>query len=327
MNRYLAAATMLLLVQALRGSADDFELQVGTKVEFSTREQAAKLLGERDAFVAALSPFDRAARLKTDRETTEKAYLEFVAAQAEEWGAADKELMTGLLTKLKPKVAALKLALPPVIRLIKTTGKEEGAAAYCRGASIILPEKMLAEGPSLAHTLSHEMFHVYSNQNTKLRPSMYAVLGFAPCAAVKFPEALAKRKLTNPDAFGLDFYVTVKVGDKKVPAMPILYARTETYDVKAGGEFFDYLEFRLLVLEKDGDGFKAALDAKGQPRLLTADEAPDYLEQVGKNTDYIIHPEEVLADNFVLLLDGKKKVASPQIVEGLRKAIAAAATK
>ncbi|MCE9583901.1 MAG: hypothetical protein K8T20_15570 [Planctomycetes bacterium] len=319
MKTPLVASMLFVLLQWQSGSAEDLEIQPGTKVEFSTREQAAKLLGERDAFVAALSPFDRAARLKTDRETTEKAYLEFVAAQAEDWSAAEKELVTGLLTKLKPKVAALKLALPPVVRLLKTTGKEEGAAAYCRGACITLPTNMLASGPSLANTLAHEMFHVYSNQNPKLRPALYAVVGFAPCGAVKFPESLASRKLTNPDAYGLDF------GDKKVPVMPVLYSRSEKYDLKAGGEFFDYMEFRLLVLEKDGEGYKAALDAKGLPRLLSVDEAPDYLEQVGKNTEYIIHPEEVLADNFVLLLDGKKKVASPQIVEGLRKAIAAAA--
>ena len=320
-TRFLAG---LILLLALRrpASADDFDLQAGTKVQFATREEAAKLLVERDVFIQALSPFDRAARLKTDRETTEKEYLEFVAAQAAEWTAKEEKMLTGLLAALKPKLAPLKLSLPPVIRLVKTTGREEGAAAYCRGASIVLPQNMVDAGAlALEIILPHELFHVFSSHNLKLRPALYAVVGFAPCAPVRFPESLAKRRITNPDAPGLDFYIMVKQGADRVPVMPILYSRSETYDTKAGGEFFDYMEFRLLVLEKDGEGMKPALDAQGQPRLLEPGDTPDYLAQLGKNTGYIIHPEEVLADNFVMLVNGKKKAPSPAIIEGLRKAI------
>ena len=32
---------------------------------------------------------------------------------------------------------------PATIRLIKTTGEEEGRAAYCRGDSIVLPVRQL----------------------------------------------------------------------------------------------------------------------------------------------------------------------------------------
>jgi hypothetical protein len=38
-------------------------------------------------------------------------------------------------------------------------------------------------------------------------------------------------------------------------------------------------------------------------------------EQIGRNTGYIIHPEEVLADNFVLLVRRETDVPSPEILE------------
>ena len=40
--------------------------------------------------------------------------------------------------------------------------------------------------------------------------------------------------------------------------------------------------------------------------------------QVGHNTDYIIHPEEILADNFALLLLEEKGVRSPEIIKKMK---------
>lgn len=39
---------------------------------------------------------------------------------------------------------------------------------------------------------------------------------------------------------------------------------------------------------------------------------------MGRNTGYIIHPEEILADNFKLLATGAENVPSPQILEKMR---------
>jgi hypothetical protein len=49
-----------------------------------------------------------------------------------------------------------------------------------------------------------------------------------------------------------------------------------------------------------------------------------YHEQIGRNTGYIIHPEEVLADNFALLLLGRTAVKSPHILDRLRASLPAA---
>ncbi len=97
----------------------------------------------------------------------------------------------------------------------------------------------------------------------------------------------------------------------------MLLARSERYDVKKGGEFFDSMDFRLLVLDEAGGRFRPSVLPDGKPRLLNPAEVPDYLDQIGRNTGYIIHPEEILADNFVLLVNGKSPVKSPRILEQL----------
>lgn len=86
--------------------------------------------------------------------------------------------------------------------------------------------------------------------------------------------------------------------------------------MRKGGEFFNYLEFRLLLVKRanDSDAVTPLYDGQ-QPKLIAIKQASGFHEQVGKNTRYIIHPEEILADNFVLLVLGKRNIPSPEIVE------------
>jgi hypothetical protein len=58
--------------------------------------------------------------------------------------------------------------------------------------------------------------------------------------------------------------------------------------------------------------------------LLDPASVPAAHEKIGRSTGYVIHPEEVLADNFALLLLGLTAVKSPQLLEGLRRLLPAA---
>jgi hypothetical protein len=52
--------------------------------------------------------------------------------------------------------------------------------------------------------------------------------------------------------------------------------------------------------------------------LVAAQEVSGFVEQVGQNTDYVIHPEEILADNFALLVIGQQNVPSPEILHKMK---------
>jgi hypothetical protein len=74
----------------------------------------------------------------------------------------------------------------------------------------------------------------------------------------------------------------------------------------------------LLALERDHrTGTKKASLANGEPRLYRVREVSGFFEQIGRNTRYIIHPEEIMADNFSLMLFGGT-LSNPEIVEALR---------
>ena len=55
-----------------------------------------------------------------------------------------------------------------------------------------------------------------------------------------------------------------------------------------------------------------------KPRLFDVAQVR-FHEQIGRNTEYIIHREEVLADNFVLLVNGGNDVPSPRIIREMRQ--------
>ena len=297
------------------------ELGGGARLEFATVDDGIRGLTTRDRFVAALSPFDRAARRKTDGSVTEEEFLAFVAEQVLPWEDAEIDKLASVARGVVEKVRPLQLSLPARIRLVKTSGDEEGHAAYCRGNHIVLPQNVV-ERPAakLERLLLHELFHIFSRNQPRIRRELYGIVGFEPCPEIELPESIRPRKLTNPDAPGCDVRIRLEVEGETVDAVPILYSSEDRYDVGRGGEFFDYLIFRLLVVERNGDVWSAQL-VDGAPRLLGTENLPSFWERVGRNTNYVIHPEEILADNFVLLATGAEDLATPRVVREMRSVL------
>ncbi|MGD1084320.1 MAG: hypothetical protein ABSA47_06135 [Verrucomicrobiota bacterium] len=296
-----------------------------TSFAFATIEQGGKLLTEHDDFVSRLSPFDRAARMKTNQDVSEQDYLSFVARNVLDWDSDGQVLVQSALSDLQPRLDGLGLPFPETVYFVKTTGAEEGGAGYTRGAAIVLPRPMLDEKNRkfLREIIAHELFHVLSRRNPQLKEQLYAAIGFQPCGEIVFPAALVEAKITNPDAPKNDHCISLKIGNESVWAAPILYSPAARYDTNRGGEFFQYLRMQFLVVERNGGGTDAkAIYDPTHPRLVSPDQVSGFYEQVGRNTDYIIHPEEILADNFKLFLLQQTNVPSPQILQKLGEALA-----
>lgn len=289
-------------------------------ISFATIEQGRAVLTSHDDFVSRLSPFDRASRMKTNREVTEQEYLTFVAKNVLEWTPDQKEAVQSAFKSLASKLTELDLPFPKAILFIKTTGDEEGHAEYTRANAIILPENALAANrrSSLRGTIAHELFHVLSRNAPDLRERAYAAIGFQACGEVPFPPSLASRKITNPDAPKNDHCIRVESGQTPIWAVPILFSKSEHYNPAADGEFFDYLEFKFLVVQVS-DSHVTYNPSK--ITLLDVNQLGGFYEQIGRNTDYIIHPEEILADNFEYLLTGKPNLPSPDTQRKLAAAL------
>jgi hypothetical protein len=291
---------------------------------FASAKEGAQILTTRDDFVTRLSAFDRSARMKTAKEVSERDYLDFVAANVLGWTDAEQVKLQAAMDGVRAKMEPLGLPFSESVHVVKTTGKEEGNAAYTRGDAVVFPARELqAPMVDIQKKLCHELFHILSRKNPRLREKLYESIGFVKCSEIDFPEALKARKITNPDAPRNDHSIKVQVKGQNRWAVPILYSSSERYDEAKGGDFFDYLRFELLLLDEQSPGANGtpAYDSKN-PALVSVNGVTGFFEKVGRNTPYIIHPEEILAENFTILILGSNKTPSPEIISKMRSILA-----
>ena len=290
----------------------DVNLREGCAVRFASVEEGAEILGRKDEFIQRLSAFDRAARMKTDRSISEVEFLKFVKGNVLAWNKSEKAKIEEAIASIRPALDALPLSLPKIVNLVKTSGAEEGQAFYTRDTAIVMPQKETDKADSglLKKTIVHELFHILSRENPALREKLYESIGFTKCGEVEFPSELRSRKITNPDAPRNEHAIGVRIRGEEVHAVPILFSKAAKYDVNSDGEFFNYLQLRFVQVP----GMATA-----QPVLAAPEEISGFFEQVGRNTNYFIHPEEILADNFALLILDEHNVPSPEILEKMRR--------
>jgi hypothetical protein len=240
-----------------------------------------------------------------------------------DWTPGELAAMRAVVAGLRLLLAPVAMALPAELRFVKTSGQEEGDAAYTRGMDVVvLPASRLGAGgtagadalhpaevlSALRDVVAHELSHIYSKNNPDARSRLYGRLGCTTLARpVELPDVPAPcgwswrdLKITNPDAPTLDIRADLPDGDgRTVPMTPVLLARGP-YE---GGAFFDYLDWNFMELEgDDAGGWHARTDASGGPVLHPARAVKEpWLNLVGRNfTNEIFHPEEVIAQSFVL---------------------------
>jgi hypothetical protein len=286
------------------------------ELEFASIERARDVLGTRDDFVARMSSFDRAARLESAGEVREDEYLAFTRAAAREWSNDERARLTNAFAAIRPKLAELLPELDAPILLIKTSGEEEGGAGYTRANAVMLPQA-LADESDLQRLLAHEIFHVVSRNHPDLKRELYKAIGFEECGELALPPVLASRKMTNPDAPVNDHCIKVQVDGVEAWGMPILLSRQERYDPAAGQPFFGYLTLSMLLVERAGSSVRP-LERDGAPVLVPFNRIQGLAAQIGRNTNYVIHAEEILASNFELLVQERPDVESPEVLDRIR---------
>jgi hypothetical protein len=285
---------------------------------FDTPEQGAKLLGTEDEYTKRMTALDIAAHLKTDRTVSEQDYLQFAAAQTEAWSEHDKQAIGEMLSDFTSVLNTLPVPFTAEVALIRTTGAEEADAAYTRGDAIVLPDAMLSDRSGLRWLVAHELFHVVSRQNPALRDELYAAIGFAKADGdIAVPASVAAHILANPDTPDDTHFIRVQEGGQAVCAVPRFLYTIDRYDPQRGGPFFTYSELQFAVTREIPSAGAVPPDYS----LVKPEQLSGLYEQIGRNTDYIIHPDEILAENFAMLLTGGS-ARSPEVLERMRAAFA-----
>ena len=286
------------------------------KIKFASIVKANKLLTIEDDFTKSWSQFDIDSRLHNKNSTREKLF-DFITNQTREWSSEEQSKIFSIFKSIDKQIEnqGFKINFPNEIYFIKTTGDEEGGAAgYTRANYVVLKDNILSQtDEALKQTIVHELFHILTRNNPDFRKTMYSVIGFNLMNDVAYPENLKAYRITNPDAPQVDSYINIKVGEQSKDCMMILYSNQD-YN---GGDFFEYLNVGFLSLT--GDSIKTIEYSDNKPVIYSLKQATDFFEQVGRNTQYNIHPEEILADNFTFAILNKSGLPNPEIVNEIKK--------
>ena len=239
-------------------------------------------------------------------EESLELYRAFLAQDVRSFSEKEAKLAASTMQQAFALCNALNPEIfPDRIRLIKTAGKYYGPGVYyTREDYIVIPEDALAADgqESLLTVMLHEIFHVFSRYRPEMRRELYALIGFEPLEGLQLPKSVQERLLLNPD--GIDLAWGMRIADGAGESRLIVPVITSwTLDYEEGREaFFDYLRFQLFPAEVGEDG-RWQLISNDEGASMLGDAAMiNYFRQSGGNTQYLIHPDEILADNFVYVL-------------------------
>ncbi len=305
-----------ILILALSNIQSDAQKLIDV-VRFASIEKSRMLLAQEDDFTDSWSPLDIDIRMQKPNSSKDEL-LEFIPTQARTWNTKEIALLKSLLEKIDDEIAkeAYHLNLPDTIYFIKTTLDEEfkGASGYTRMNYVILNgEKVKASNPMLDHLIIHELFHALSRHDPVFRSEMYALIGFKMMNEIELSDELQARKLTNPDAPYLDSYISLQHKEEEFDCTMLNFSN-KTY---REGSVMEYINIGFLKLS--GDKEKKVVYNNGQAVIYSVKEVSGFFEQVGNNTNYIIHPEEILAENFTHLLLNTKDLPNPEVVNKIKQ--------
>ena len=246
-------------------------------------------------------------------------YKAFAAEQPRDFTEEDRAFVDGCFEEMEDVLEKNGYTLPPLdeIVMIKTTMKEEyGAAAYTHGTQIYIQDKLLEEATKdeelAGYTkvvLWHELFHCLTRCNPGFRADMYKLIHFTVADKdYAIPPKVFEYHISNPDVEHHNSYATFRIDGKDIDCFTD-FITTEHFR-KEGDSFFDTATTALIPTD-------------GSDSYYTPEQAENFDEVFGTNTEYVVDPEECMADNFSFAMyfgtegrDGKG-YPNPEIIEGI----------
>ncbi len=302
---------------------------------FADSLQAARAIVKDDAehFFEKIGMLDMKIQLKfiaqdsRSRETLLQEYRFYLQDDVRAFTESEQILLQWVLKEAIQLCRNLSPELvPDTLGLIKTPGKHYGPSVfYTREHNIIIPQSDLLDPDrkDLLRVMLHELFHIYSRYHPEKRKLLYALIGFRPLPgggeALRFSPELQDLLLTNPDGIDVAYAIRLRHPSKgQLQAIPLITSRYKQFNPSMRA-FFNYLNFDLYAIRQKSDGTFQVLSRPDGSSTLQEAEKKSFYEQIGDNTDYIIHPDEILADNFALL--AMEGAGGDPLLKGMRQII------
>lgn len=316
----LRTSAALLALIALPTWAQRAE-PVAPQFVFADAAQGSEILGTRDDYVRATAPLERKAKLKTTETVDEERFLQHMRGTTLEWNEEQRKNLAPLIQLLTKFVSGIRWKMPERILLVQSGPALEDGFPHTRANAIIIPARYYQRGPQIMmYLMSHETFHILSRLNPELRETLYAAIGFKRCDTVVIPPEIAALRVTNPDSVESRHTISVRHRGQPVEALP--YIRFPSADIDPRQGFMKQVKVLWLLTDRKGGECRART---GPEASVDPEELEGLYDLVGRNTDYLFHPEEIIADNFTGLFaaetatNNKWPVESSDVLEKIRK--------
>ena len=284
----------------------------------STDAAKAIVQDDLDKFFTHLTAVDAAVQMKKNgllsmsNAEMVASYKNYLQSDVTDFRAEERAFVEKAMIEAFQLVNKVSLRyFPDDIKLIKTKANHyDGEMYYTRENCIIIPEPALKQKnyATFLQTMLHEISHVVMRLNPNLKAKMYALVGFKKIETpLQMPDALRRRLLTNPDGVDINWANTLtSATGKTVFTLPLLYAKDSIFDPKKS-DFSDYLGWNYYELAPSADNKALVVQTIGERQQSTLDtRGINALFLKNYNTAYIIHPDEIVADNFALLMLSQK---------------------
>lgn len=281
-------------------------------VGLATVEQATAAITARDEYLNVVTAADVSIWLRRPGSAVDRdALARFFAASLRPWDADERVRLEAMIARVSPRLAQVAPLLHEQVQIAAIQADASGGADFTRGHTIFL-SGLKPTDEALDERFFHELFHVISRQNPQLRDRFYGIIGFERCATIEMDPALRARVLTNPDAPVVEFVSRVTIDGQTVFATPLMVADLAQYTTTSG--LFDHVAVQFQPFQRDEQG-RCSQDADSAVTQVQMGRA--ILARAGNNTDYVIHPEELVADNFAQMMLGRRDARSPEIYDRL----------
>jgi hypothetical protein len=270
-----------------------------TSFEFLDQPRAAEVLSANDDYLMATADLERQAKARSAKPVSQEAYAKIMGATAKDWSTADRARIEAALPALEKFINQLAWEAPATLQFIRADAALEDNLPHTRGTAIVLPDSVFSM-PRYAFMsmLAHEMFHILTRHNEKFKELSYQHLGFERCETVRLHSKIEQLKITNPDTPVSQHTIAAKYKGRDVHALAFISFETPSIDTTTG--FIDKLAVRWLIVQREKN--LCSLDADNlNNHSVAPQDLQGLIEKIGKNTDYLFHAEEILAENFAAL--------------------------
>ncbi|MBR1629690.1 MAG: hypothetical protein IJ679_10590 [Lachnospiraceae bacterium] len=253
-----------------------------------------------------------------DKEATMEKYLKFGEEQMGEFTDNQKTLIEELLKELEEDIKKEGYTLPELEEMVfinSTQVEEGGSAAYTHGTQIYFDGSYLEECLSSEEEetrlegkclMWHEIFHCLTRSNPKFREDMYRIIDFTVVPEdFEIPPSVQEKFISNPDVGHHNSYATFAIQGEKKDCFCAIIAK-QPFE-KEGDTFFSCVATALVPTD-------------GSDVYYLPEDADNFWQIFGKNTGYVLDPEECMADNFMYAMTyglPGKEYENPEIIEAI----------